>query len=72
MIEELYFVAKFEFTYQPSKTYPGKLESCVKKVCAQGKSKGAAYGICANSTGWKKAKGGGWVNERSGKKFGGK
>ncbi len=51
---------------------PKKLESCVKKLCAQGKSESSAYGICSNSTGWQRAKGGGWKNVRTGKKFGGK
>lgn len=51
---------------------PKKLERCVAKVMAQGRSKSSAYGICSASTGWKKAKGGGWRNERTGKKFGGK
>jgi hypothetical protein len=51
---------------------PKKLMSCIHKVQAQGKSKDAAYGICSNSTGWKRSKGGGWKNVRSGKKFGGK
>jgi hypothetical protein len=51
---------------------PAKLERCVKKVCAQGKSKSSAYAICAKSTGWTKKTGGGWKNNRSGKTFGGK
>ena len=51
---------------------PAKLERCVKHVTGQGKSKSSAYAICSNSTGWKKSKGGGWKNERTGKKFGGK
>jgi hypothetical protein len=30
---------------------PKKLERCVKKVRASGKSKSASYGICVKSTG---------------------
>lgn len=51
---------------------PAKLVRCVQHVQAQGKSKSSAYAICSKSTGWTKDKGGGWKNERSGKKFGGK
>ncbi len=47
---------------------PKKLERCVKKVQAQGKSKSSAYGICVNSTGIKKRKGGGWTKGKSSKK----
>jgi hypothetical protein len=32
---------------------PKKLERCVKKVQASGKSKSASYGICVKSTGLK-------------------
>jgi hypothetical protein len=46
---------------------PKSLERCVKKVCAEGKSKSSAYAICSSSTGWKKAQGGGWKNTRTGK-----
>ncbi len=51
---------------------PQKLESCVKKVCAQGHSKSSAYALCSKSTGWTRSEGGGWKNERTGKTFGGK
>jgi hypothetical protein len=51
---------------------PKKLMSCVSKVQAQGHSKSSAYAICSKSTGWKRQTGGGWRNERTGKKFGGK
>ena len=40
---------------------PKKLDSCVKKVKAQGKDEQAAYAICSNSTGIKRKKGGGWT-----------
>jgi len=30
---------------------PAKLDRCVKKVMASGKSKSSAYGICVKSTG---------------------
>ena len=33
---------------------------------AQGKSKSRAYGICVASTGWQKAKGGGWTRRGKG------
>jgi hypothetical protein len=39
---------------------PKKLDSCVKKVKAQGKDESAAYAICSKSTGIKRKKGGGW------------
>jgi len=39
---------------------PDKLDRCVKKVQKQGKNKESAYAICSKSTGYKKAKGGGW------------
>ena len=51
---------------------PVKLERCISHLKAQGKSESSAYGICCKATGWKKARGGGWKNERTGKKFGGK
>ncbi|MBX0312567.1 MAG: hypothetical protein JHC31_12495 [Sulfurihydrogenibium sp.] len=35
---------------------PKKLEDCVKKVMAQGKSKSEAYAICSENTGYKKLK----------------
>lgn len=38
---------------------PARLERCVRKVQAQGKSKSSAYGICCKSTGIKKKRGGG-------------
>lgn len=40
---------------------PARLERCVKKVRASGKSKGSAYGICVKSTGIKRKVGGGWT-----------
>jgi hypothetical protein len=40
---------------------PAKLERCIKHVMSQGKSKSSAYGICCESTGIKKKKGGGWT-----------
>jgi len=40
---------------------PAKLDRCVRKVQASGKSKSSAYGICSASTGIKRAKGGKWV-----------
>lgn len=51
---------------------PRKLVSCVSKVQRQGHSKSSAYGICSKSTGWKKAKGGGWTNRKTGAKYKGK
>ena len=51
---------------------PKKLDRCVKKVRKTGKSKDAAYGICADSTGIKRKKGGGWTKGGAGKKKGGK
>lgn len=36
---------------------PKKLESCVKKVQAQGKSKSSSYAICTKATGQKAHKG---------------
>jgi hypothetical protein len=46
---------------------PKKLEDCVKKVMAQGKSKSEAYAICSESTGYKKAKGGKWKKKKGDK-----
>ena len=46
---------------------PKKLEDCVKKVMAQGKSKSEAYAICSESTGYKKAKGNKWKKDNGGK-----
>ena len=43
---------------------PKKLDSCVRKVMAKGKSKSSAYAICSVSTGWKRKKGGGWKKRR--------
>ena len=40
---------------------PKKIERCVKKVKATGKSKSSAWAICSKSTGIKKKKGGGWT-----------
>lgn len=40
---------------------PKKLDRCVKKVMAKGKTKSQAYGACAKSTGIKQKKGGGWT-----------
>jgi len=51
---------------------PAKLKRCVAKVRAQGKSKSAAYGICSNSTGWVKAKGGRYRNKKTGSRYKGK
>jgi len=45
---------------------PAILDSCVKKVMAQGKSESRAYGICVASTGWKRKKGGGWTKKKKG------
>ncbi|MCK4240816.1 MAG: hypothetical protein KAX30_04275 [Candidatus Atribacteria bacterium] len=45
---------------------PAILDRCVTKVMAQGKSKSRAYGICVASTGWQKAKGGGWTRRGKG------
>jgi hypothetical protein len=47
---------------------PKKLEDCVKEVQKKGHDKNAAYGICAKSTGWVKAKGGGWKHKNFKKK----
>lgn len=47
---------------------PEKLERCVSAVMAKGKSESDAYGICSESTGWKKAKGGGWTHKETKKK----
>ena len=43
---------------------PKKLDSCVRKVMAKGKSKSSAYAICSTSTGYKRKKGGGWTKRR--------
>jgi hypothetical protein len=43
---------------------PAVLESCIRKVMAQGKSKDAAYAICAKSTGYKRKKGGSWSKKK--------
>lgn len=40
---------------------PKKLDDCVKKLIAQGKTEKEAYAICINSTGIKPKKGGGWT-----------
>jgi len=45
---------------------PAVLDSCIKKVMAQGKSESRAYGICVASTGWKKKTGGGWTQRKKG------
>jgi hypothetical protein len=34
-----------------------------------GKSKDQAYGACAKSTGWKRKKGGGWRNDKTGEVY---
>jgi len=47
---------------------PKKLDRCVKKVQAQGKSKSSAYAICSSSTGIKRKKGGGWTKGKPTKK----
>lgn len=39
---------------------PKVLDRCVKKVKKKGHSESSAYAICSKSTGWKRAKGGGW------------
>lgn len=48
---------------------PKQLTSCVKKVKRQGKDESSAYAICSTSTGWKRAKGKKWKNEKTGKVF---
>jgi len=40
---------------------PAKLDRCVKKVMASGKTKSQAYGACVKSTGIKRKRGGGWT-----------
>jgi len=47
---------------------PKKLDRCVKKVQASGKSKSSAYAICSSSTGIKRKKGGGWTQGKTKKK----
>lgn len=44
---------------------PKKLDDCVKKLMAKGKTKSQAYAICSKSTGYKKAKGGKWTKRKS-------
>jgi hypothetical protein len=51
---------------------PAKLKRCVSKVQAKGHSKSSAHAICSKSTGWVKAKGGGWKNKKLGTKYKGK
>ncbi|MDW7973479.1 MAG: hypothetical protein RMI01_09820 [Thermodesulfovibrio sp.] len=48
---------------------PAKLDRCVKKVKKKGYSESSAWAICVTSTGYKRAKGGKWVQT---KKKGGK
>ena len=43
---------------------PRKLDSCVRKVMAQGKSKSSAYAICVVSTGWQRGKKRKWVKRK--------
>lgn len=47
---------------------PKKLERCVRKVQASGKSKPSSYAICSKSTGIKRKKGGGWTKGKTKKK----
>ena len=49
---------------------PKKLERCVEKV-KRNSPNANPYAVCAESTGWVRKKGGGWVNKRTGKKFNG-
>jgi hypothetical protein len=48
---------------------PKKLERCVQHVMDTGKTKDQAYGACAKSTGWKRKKGGGWRNDKTGEVY---
>ncbi len=46
---------------------PAILERCVKSLKAEGYPSSRAWAICSKKTGWKKAKGGGWVKREKGK-----
>ena len=51
---------------------PKKLMDCVKELMKKGHDQSSAYAICEKSTGWKRKKGGGWRNEKTGKGYKGK
>ena len=48
---------------------PKALKSCVDDLLGQGKSKDSAYAICSKSTHWKRKKGGGWKNDKTGEVY---
>ncbi len=45
---------------------PKALDDCVKKLKKKGHTWDSAYAICAESTGIKKKKGGGWAKGKKG------
>ena len=54
---------------------PAVLERCVAHLEGEGYPSSRAWAICTKKTGWKKAKGGGWVKGKKkhpGEKKGGK
>jgi len=47
---------------------PEVLDNCVQGLMKKGYSRSRVYAICVKSTGWKKAKGGGWTKREKGSK----